>query len=57
MTNRFTNTHNKTFLIIPSIFNSSEIFFLARDKSFIENLRNYGEVYLVDHTHQVKKSK
>lgn len=38
----------KTFLIIPSIFNSPEIFFLARDKSFIENLRSYGEVYLID---------
>ncbi|KJV79461.1 MULTISPECIES: alpha/beta fold hydrolase [spotted fever group] len=37
----------KTFLIIPSIFNSPEIFFLARDKSFIENLRSYGEVYLI----------
>ncbi|CEO17016.1 Putative aminoacrylate hydrolase RutD [Rickettsia monacensis] len=36
------------FLIIPSIFNSPEIFFLARDKSFIENLRSYGEVYLID---------
>ncbi|ABV75398.1 Poly-beta-hydroxybutyrate polymerase [Rickettsia akari str. Hartford] len=36
------------FLIIPSIFNSPEIFFLARGKNFIENLRNYGEVYLID---------
>ncbi|KJW04871.1 putative poly-beta-hydroxybutyrate polymerase [Rickettsia argasii T170-B] len=34
----------KTFLIILSIFNS----LLARDKSFIENLRSYGEVYLID---------
>ncbi|HJD59150.1 MAG TPA: alpha/beta fold hydrolase [Rickettsia endosymbiont of Omalisus fontisbellaquei] len=39
---------SRTFLIIPSIFNSPEIFFLARDKSFIENLRSYGEVYLID---------
>ncbi len=38
----------KTFLIILSIFNSLEIFFLARDKSFIETLRSYGEVYLID---------
>ena len=37
-----------TFLIIPSIFNSPEIFFLARDKNFIENLRSHGEVYLID---------
>ncbi|MFP3012405.1 MAG: alpha/beta fold hydrolase [Rickettsia sp.] len=48
MTNQFTNLHNNTFLIIPSIFNSPEIFFLARDKNFIENLRSYGEVYLID---------
>ncbi|QQV75607.1 Putative aminoacrylate hydrolase RutD [Rickettsia tillamookensis] len=40
------DTH--AFLIIPSIFNSPEIFFLARDKNFIENLRSYGEVYLID---------
>jgi len=39
---------SRSFLIIPSIFNSPEIFFLARDKSFIENLRNHGEVYLID---------
>lgn len=38
----------KTFLIIPSIFNSPEIFFLARNKSFIENLRTVGDVYLID---------
>ncbi|WP_341788716.1 MULTISPECIES: alpha/beta fold hydrolase [unclassified Rickettsia] len=38
----------KTFLIIPSIFNSPEIFFLSRNKSFIENLREQGEVYLID---------
>lgn len=43
-----TRYDTKTFLLIPSIFNSPEIFFLARDKSFIENLRNYGEVYLID---------
>ncbi|MCC8406650.1 MAG: alpha/beta hydrolase family protein [Rickettsia endosymbiont of Sceptobius lativentris] len=42
------NQDDTTFLIIPSIFNSPEIFFLARNKSFIENLRSYGEVYLID---------
>ncbi|ADE30294.1 poly-beta-hydroxybutyrate polymerase [Rickettsia prowazekii str. GvV257] len=40
--------NTNTFLIIPSIFNSPEIFFLARDRSFIDNLRRYGEVYLID---------
>ncbi|HJD55780.1 MAG TPA: alpha/beta fold hydrolase [Rickettsia endosymbiont of Pyrocoelia pectoralis] len=35
-------------LIIPSIFNSPEIFFLARNKSFIENLRTAGDIYLID---------
>ncbi|WP_218460438.1 alpha/beta fold hydrolase [Rickettsia sp. TH2014] len=39
---------DNTFLITPSIFNSPEIFFLARDKNFIENLRSHGEVYLID---------
>ncbi|XVN41780.1 MAG: alpha/beta hydrolase [Rickettsia endosymbiont of Argas persicus] len=43
-----TNTHDKTFLIIPSIFNSPEIFFLSRDRSFMDNLRGQGEVYLID---------
>ncbi|HJD65488.1 MAG TPA: alpha/beta hydrolase family protein [Rickettsia endosymbiont of Bembidion nr. Transversale] len=43
-----TNKQSKTFLIIPSIFNSPEIFFLSRNKSFIENLREQGEVYLID---------
>ena|GEM_PF-927063 len=38
----------KTFLIVPSIFNSPEIFFLSRDKSFMDNLRSQGEVYLID---------
>lgn len=37
-----------TFLIIPSIFNSPEVFFLSRDKSFMDNLRIHGEVYLID---------
>lgn len=40
--------NNKTFLIILSILNSPEIFFLSRNKSFIENLREQGEVYLID---------
>ncbi|WP_342270695.1 alpha/beta fold hydrolase [Rickettsia endosymbiont of Orchestes rusci] len=39
---------NKTFLIVPSIFNSPEIFFLSRDKNFIDNLRECGEVFLID---------
>ncbi|MFY9589232.1 alpha/beta fold hydrolase [Rickettsia endosymbiont of Halotydeus destructor] len=39
---------NKVFLIIPSIFNSPEILFLSRDKSFIDNLRECGEVFLID---------
>lgn len=38
----------KCFLIIPSIFNSAEILFLAREKSFIENLQEQGEIFLID---------
>lgn len=40
--------NNKVFLVIPSIFNSPEILFLSRDKNFIDNLRECGEVFLID---------
>jgi polyhydroxyalkanoate synthase len=39
---------NQVFLIVPSIFNSPEILFLARGESFVENLQKYGEVFLID---------
>jgi len=39
---------DKKFLVIPSIFNSPEILFLGRNKGFIDNLRGYGEVLLID---------
>ncbi|WP_341763634.1 alpha/beta fold hydrolase [Candidatus Tisiphia endosymbiont of Beris chalybata] len=42
------NNNNKTFLVIPSIFNSPEILFLSHSISFIDNLRQYGNVFLVD---------
>lgn len=40
--------NKRVFLVIPSIFNSPEILFLAKSQSFIDNLRQYGEVFLVD---------
>ena len=39
---------NRTFLVIPSIFNSAEILFLSKSQSFIDHLRQYGEVFLID---------
>lgn len=36
------------FLIVPSIFNSPEIFFLSGENNFVQNLRKNGEVYLVN---------
>lgn len=43
------NSNNKkVFLIIPSIFNSPEILFLNKKKSFINYLRDMGDVYLLD---------
>ncbi len=42
------NNNERSFLVIPSIFNSPEILFLSNSKSFIDNLRQYGQVFLVD---------
>ncbi len=39
---------NRTFLVIPSIFNSPEILFLSKNQSFVDNLRQYGDVFLID---------
>lgn len=39
---------NRVFLVIPSIFNSPEILLLAKSSSFINKLRQCGEVFLVD---------
>jgi len=36
------------FLIVPSIFNSPEILFLSGENNFVQNLRQEGEVYLVN---------
>lgn len=44
----FKENKERSFLVIPSIFNSPEILFLSTSKSFIDNLREYGEVFLVD---------
>ncbi len=44
----FKSNINKTFLVIPSIFNSPEILFLSNSINFIDNLRQYGNVLLVD---------
>ncbi|WP_375332438.1 MULTISPECIES: alpha/beta fold hydrolase [unclassified Candidatus Tisiphia] len=41
-------SNKRIFLVIPSIFNSPEILFLAKSKSFVGNLRHCGEVFLVD---------
>lgn len=38
----------RPFLLVPSIFNSPEILFLAKEDSFIENLRKFGDVYLIE---------
>lgn len=37
----------RTFLIIPSFFNSPEIFFLSKEKSFINFLSKLGEIYII----------
>lgn len=41
-------SRNDAFLIVPSIFNSPEILFLSGENNFVENLRQQGEVYLVN---------
>lgn len=46
---------NKIFFIIPSIFNSPEILFVSKHNNFIENLRNIGEVYLLE-WHEIQNS-
>ncbi|MDP4708520.1 MAG: hypothetical protein NWS20_00740 [Rickettsiaceae bacterium] len=38
----------KTFIVVPSIFNSPEILFLNKQQNFIENLQLQGDVYLVN---------
>lgn len=38
----------RSFLIVPSIFNSPEILFLGKDKGFIGKLLAKGDVYLVN---------
>lgn len=44
----FKENNKRNFLVIPSIFNSPEILLLSNSKSFIDNLRQYGDVFLVD---------
>ncbi|XVN42393.1 MAG: hypothetical protein RCG15_07195 [Candidatus Rickettsia vulgarisii] len=44
----FNISNKRVFLIAPSIFNSPEILFLSKSQSFIDNLRQYGEVFLID---------
>ena len=39
---------NNIFLIVPSIFNSPEILFLSGENNFVQNLRQHGEVYLIN---------
>ncbi|MCC8368630.1 MAG: alpha/beta fold hydrolase [Rickettsia endosymbiont of Oxypoda opaca] len=48
MDSRLRGNDTRVFLVIPSIFNSPEILFLSRDKNFIDNLRECGEVFLID---------
>lgn len=36
------------FLIIPSIFNSTKIFFINSAESFIQRLQNLGDIYLIN---------
>jgi polyhydroxyalkanoate synthase subunit PhaC len=41
-------SNGNIFLIVPSIFNSPEILFLSGENNFVQNLRQKGEVYLVN---------
>ena len=41
-------SNNNIFLIVPSIFNSPEILFLSGENNLVQNLRQHGEVYLVN---------
>lgn len=45
---KLSSRSNRTFLVIPSIFNSAEILFLSKSQSFIDNLRQYGQVFLIN---------
>lgn len=45
---RSNSNHDDVFLIVPSIFNSPEILFLNKNTSFIDYLRNCGDVYLIN---------
>jgi len=42
------NLRKRVFLIVPSIFNSPEIFFLNKENHFIDNLRELGDIFLID---------
>lgn len=47
---RFSSTElpAKVFLVVSSIFNSPEILFINKEQGFIDNLRQLGEVYLIN---------
>ena len=42
------NSTKRVFLIVPSLFNSPEIFFLNKTKHFINNLREMGDIFLIE---------
>mgnify|MGYP003402418258 CR=1 FL=1 len=42
-----TSSH-QTFVIVPSLFNSSEILFFNQEQSFVEYLTLFGDVYLLE---------
>ncbi len=42
------NENRKIFFIVPSIFNSPEILFLSNGKNFVDNLKEQGDVIILE---------
>ncbi len=49
--------NNRVFLLVSSIFNSPEILFVSKKQNFIDNLLQYGDVYLVKWNNPEKQYK
>lgn len=39
---------NQNFIIVPSLFNSPEILFFNKDQNYIEYMKSFGNVYLLE---------
>lgn len=48
------NESTKSFVVIPSLFNSPEILFFDQQDNFIKYLKQFGNVYLVEWVSSVK---